>query len=321
MPFKILQKKPKDENFFVLEIGLERVTCAIFKKEETQFKLIGVGRKKFSSHEDIFNSSLEALDALSAIVPDIPEKGILGVSGSSLQTLTTIARYNRPKATKPIDHKETEQVLNQIIENLDKTDKKIFFSTISGAKIDGVYVTNPLGLKGENIELSCFVAFQDESEVELLNRLVNEIDMDVKKMIPTSFAICKLLQQKEVKNALLFRVGSEKSEITVIEDGHVADISPFDLGVNSITYIQFSWEAALKDLNKEHAPSLIWLLADSAELELEKLKEDLKSYEWHSKLNIPIVPKVEIVSSIHNFSVSDISLYALVQEEVSNEGS
>jgi len=143
----------------------------------------------------------------------------------------------------------------------------------------------------------------------------------VKKMIPTSFAICKLLQQKEVKNALLFRVGSEKSELTVIEDGHVADISPFDLGMNNLTYIQFSWEAALKDLNKEHAPSLIWLLADSAELELEKLKEDLKSYEWHSKLSIPIVPKVEIVSSIHNFSVSDISLYALVQEEVTNEGS
>ncbi|OGY24164.1 MAG: hypothetical protein A2172_01305 [Candidatus Woykebacteria bacterium RBG_13_40_15] len=321
MPFNILQRKPKNQNFFVLEIGLERVTCAIFNKEDSQLKLAGVGRKKFSSHEDIFNSSIEALDALSAIVPDIPEKGILGISGGSLETITTIARYERPKATKPIDHKETEQVLNQVIENLDKTNKKIFFSTISGAKIDGVSVTNPLGLRGQKVELSCFVAFQSEVEVELLNRLVGEIEIDVKKMLPTSFSVCKILEQKEVKNALLFRVGLAKSEITILEEGHVSDIYPFDLGMNNLSYIQFAWEAALKDIEKEHAPSLIWLLADNDEAELEKLKEELKSYDWQSKINIPINPKVEIVSSVHHFSVSDITLYALAQEGTTNEDS
>src|SRR4030042_2150501 len=94
--FKLFKRKPAKKDFLILEVGLEKVNCAIFEKEGEEGRPKGVGRKKFSSQEEVFDSCLESLDALAAIVPDFPRHGILGISGGSLETVTTIAKYDRP---------------------------------------------------------------------------------------------------------------------------------------------------------------------------------------------------------------------------------
>jgi hypothetical protein len=316
---KFFNRKPKKEDFLVLEIGLERITCAIFKKEENTLQLSGVGRKKFFSQEEVFDATLGAIDALAAIVPDFPHKGILGVCGGSLETTTTIARYDRPKPKSSISPKETEEALHKVVEKLEVPGKKIFFSTIANAKIDGVKVTNPIGLKGEKIELSCFAAFKDVEEIALIDRLISEIDLTVEKIVPVGFAVASMLERRNLKNALIYRAGTVRSEFTVLIDGHVAEISPVDLGTEEAELLPFAWQASLKSVEKPEAPALVWLFGDSDEVALDPLKENLLAFDWNSRLGFEVRPKVEIAEPIHNFSPADMGIYALSQGEVGNE--
>lgn len=311
---KIFNKKTKEKDFLVLEIGLERINCAVFKDTDSQLKLVGVGRKKFSSSDEIFNSSIEALDALAALVSDFPRHGILGISGGFLETVTTIARYDRDKPKKQISVKETQGVLKQVVESLEKIDKKIFFSSIANAKIDGVQVTNPVGLKGKAVEFSCFVAFKSAKEIELIDKIADEIDLKIEKALPTAFSVAKIVEHDNLKDALLFRAGEEKSELTILEDGHVSEVYPVDLGLSQVDLLSITWESALKEVKKENLPGLIWVYGDSDSVNLEKLKETLDSFDWEGGLHFPIKPRIQIAESIHNFSPSDIGLYALGQE-------
>lgn len=311
---KFFSKKPKGKEFLVLEVGLERINCAIFQNEGAQIKLLGVGRKKFSSNEEIFNSSIEALDSLAAVVSDFPRTGILGVSGGSSETITTIARYTREKPKKKIDEKETRGVLKQVVDSLEKSDKKIFFTSVANAKIDGVRVTNPIGLKGKSVELSCFVSLKPVGEIQLYDKLAEELDLKIEKTLPTAFSVAKLLEQKNLKDALVFRAAAEKSELTILEEGQVSEVYPVDLGLGSEAFLPLSWESALRGVNKENIPGLVWIFADHDGIELEKVKNLMQSYNWAANLQFPVNPKIEVAESVHHFSSSDIGLYALSQE-------
>jgi len=313
---KIFKRKTKKREFLVLEIGLERINCAVFQDEGSQLKLLGVGRKKFASSDEIFNSSIEALDALAAIVSDFPREGILGVSGGSLETITTIARYQREKYKKQINVKETQGVIQQVVDNLEKTDRKIFFSSIANAKIDGVRVSNPVGLKGKAVEFSCFVAFKPTKEIELIDKIAEEIDLKIEKALPTAFSVAKMLEHKNLKDALLFRAGEEKSELTILEEGNVSEVYPVGLGLVHDQFLPIVWDSALKEVKKETAPGVVWIYGDHDGANLEKLKEMLEEYDWSTNLHYPVSPKIEIAESVHNFSASDMGLYALGQEGV-----
>ena len=276
----------------------------------------GVGRKSFDSSEEVFDATLEALDSLTSVVPDLPTRGILGISGGSLETITTIARYSRPKPKKQISLGETEDVLHQIVEDLNKEAKKIFFSTVANAVIDGVKVSNPLGLKGEKMELSCFVAFKDSNEMELLDRLMDEIDMKIEKIVPTSFAISKILTSKNLEDVLIFRLGTDKSELTVVEDGHVSEILPVSIGSKEPQLLHLAWQAAIKKFADGKLPDLIWLFADNDRVDPTKATEMLKEFPWKSKLGFQLEPKIEVAGNIQNFAPSDLGIYALSLQEL-----
>ncbi len=314
--FNFFRRKQKKKKFLVIEIGLEKITCAIFDKEEKQIKLIGVGKKKLASQEEVFDSVLEALDSLAAVVADFPQTGTLGISGGSLETITTIARYVRDKPKKAIDSKETENILHKIVEDLETKDKEIFFSSVAGAQIDGVRVSNPLGLKGEKVELSCFVALKNKAEMELLDRLMGEIDLKVEKVIPTSFTVAKSLESKKIEDALLFRVGVNKSEITVLIDGHVSEILPVGLGLAEPELLSLAWQTAVKKMEKDKQPNLIWVFSDNDQADTSKAQELLEKFDWKEKLGFEIAPKIEVAGSIGNFSATDIGIYALSAQEI-----
>jgi cell division ATPase FtsA len=313
---KFFNRKPKKRDFLVIEIGLEKIACAIFQREEESIKLVGVGRKKFSSQDEVFDSVLEALDSLAAIVPDFPPTGILGISGGSLETVTTVVRYSRQNPKKPMNSKETEDVLHKIVEDLDTKEKNIFFSTVAGAQIDGVKVSNPLGLKGEKVELSCLVSLKDSSEMGLLDRLMGEIDLKVEKIVPTSFAVAKSLEKKNLKDALIFRVGVDKSEITVLVDGHISEILPFGLGCRELELLPRSWKTAFSKIEKSKYPDLIWVFADNDQVDLQKTRELLENFNWKEELSLEVAPKIETAEGFQNFAASDAGIHALSRREV-----
>ena len=91
------------------------------------------------------------------------------------------------------------------------------------------------------------------------------------------------------------------------------------MGVGEPELLPLAWQAALKDVGKEEAPAIVWLFADNDEVSLDALKETLSAFAWNSQFGLEIAPKIEIAESIHNFSASDMGIYALSSWEVKNE--
>lgn len=306
---KIPFRKKKVKDFLLIEIGLEVVNMAKLSMEGEP-KIVEVGRKSFPSLKDMFNASLEAIDDLAGKTSDIPNKAILGVSGGPIKTETTVAQYSRPEPNDPVDSREIEKVLEEVSVKSNHGDLKLFFSTVVSANVDGTKVSNPIGIKGEKIALSCFIAFKHPEEIAVFDKLVNEIDMNYEKIIPTSYAVAKMLLAKGNENTLLLRVGKNKSEASFLTKGHINEILQFDLGSANPELLEIGLEVALEKMSRESLPEHIYLYPDHAEVDLSEFKERLSNFPW-SNFHLKKPPYIEVAISNEENLSEDIGLKAL----------
>jgi len=315
LPKFFSSKKTKENRFLTLEIGLEKVSLAVYKKD-TSLERIGIGRKSFTNYQGLLDASLEAMDALSSIVEEIPKDTIVGISGQGLKTITTLAKYKRPKEDEPIHKKELEGVLDQVSTGLEEKNKKLFFTAISSAKIDGVKVTNPVNLKGSDAEISCFVAFQDETELSAVNQIANQMDLKINKILPTSFAVFQLITKsdKNVSDGLIIRLAEDSSEETFLTEGHINEVYNLDLGLRKIEFWKIAQEILLKE-GRFSEGSPIWLYSEGEESPLEEIKEFFSEFPWREKFGFGQIPTINNLPLPHGVNQSDASLFALAREE------
>ncbi len=285
-------RKHKGNQFLVIEIGLGRVTAAIFKTIESRPHAEEIGRKSFSTYENIFEATLAAIDALAAINENVPRKAILGVCDGILKTTTTVAGYARPNPKEPIDGEEVGKVLEQIASSTKAEPLKVFFSAVASAEIDEAKVTNPVGLKGEKASLACFVALKASEELSVFDKLIEELELSVSKVVPVSFAVSRLVLKQNLNDALLLRVGKEKSEGALLSEGHIYEILPFDLGIDGLDYLSIGVEAIISLLEKEKRPQTIWLYQDEDEIDLNSVSEKLALFPWVERLGYTEAPQI-----------------------------
>lgn len=315
---KIIPKRDKKHSrFVVLDIGLGRVNIAIFDVTAEGPKFVGVGRRSFGEADTILDATLEATDALGAIVDELPTTAIVGVSGGRLETTSTVAKYSREKPKKEIDKNEVASVLHKISEE-GKQGLKIFFSTITGAKIDDAKVTNPIGVKGEKTEISCFVAYKPESELTLYDQIIDELELKPEKFVPTSFAVAQMVGKDVSGNSLLLRIGQNKTEAAQIVDAHLIKVTNFDLGAEQSEFFSFALEALLEKQDEKERSNFIWLYGDSDEINLVGIEEKLVEVEWKKKFKFKEDFKIERATSEDNFGPADMGLLALSLQEIFN---
>lgn len=306
-------KKNKVSRFVVVDIGLGRVNMAVFDNTAEGPKFVGVGRRSFTNNDTILDATLEATDALGAIVDELPQTAIIGVCGGSLETLTTVAKYTREKPSSPIDKEEIAQVLKKISAE-DKEGQKVFFSTVNGATIDGAKVTNPIGIKGEKVELNCFVAFKNPTELAVYEQIIDELEIKPKKIFPTSQVVAKMIADKIPDHALALRIGQGRSEAAFIENKQLLKVINFDIGFEQLEFLNFAVEALLEEQNEKIG--YVWLYSDSDEINLIDVKEKLSEVDWKKKFNLKEDLKIERAESEENFGPADMGLLALSLQEI-----
>lgn len=310
---KILPHKRKGNGFLVVEIGLGRVNAGFFRSGERPH-LAAVGRKSFSSYENIFEAVLEAVDALAAISKDVPNKAILGTTNGILRTTTTIAKYTRPVPEDPISADEVSKVLEKISNSVSAGKLEVFFSTIASAKLDAATVTNPVGLKAREAALACFIALKAPDELVVFDQLIEELELKVNKVMPSSFAVSRVLLKNNLNDALILRVGKEKSEAALLSEGHIFEILSFDLGMNGAGYLAIGLEAVISLLEKEKRPDTIWLYPDEDEIDLSMIVEKLNNFPWQERLGYEQPPTVTSDNIITEVPIADTGLFALATE-------
>ena len=308
IPFR--KKQPKE--FLLIEIGLEVVNMAKLSINPDP-KIEAVGSKKFTTLDEMFNASLEAIDDLAGKTDSLPKTAILGVSGGPIKTETTVAQYTRPEPKEPISSDEVRKVLEEVSAKEEPGNLKLFFSTIASATIDGTKVSNPIGIKGEAATISCFIAYKHPEELEIFDKLVDEIDMELDKIIPTSFAVAKLMLKKGTEEALLLRLSPNRTEATLMTKGHIDRIVQFDLGVSNPELLTVGLEVVLEKMPKESRPEVIWLYPDNSDVDLSEISEELKDFPWNN-FNFETAPEVKTAGSSEGDGITDIGLSALTLE-------
>ena len=288
IPFR--KKQPKE--FLLIEIGLEVVNIAKLTLDPEP-KIEEVGRKKFTTLDEMFNASLEAIDELAGKSPDLPKTAILGVSGGPMKTETTVAQYKRQEPKEPISGEEVAKVLEKVSAREEPGDLKLFFSTIASANIDDTKVSNPIGIKGESAALSCFIAYKRPEELEVFDKLIDEIDMELEKIIPTSFAVAKMVLKKGTEEALLLRLSANRTEATLLTKGHIDRIVQFDLGVSNPELFIAGLEVVLEKLPEEVKPQFIYLYPDNSDVDLVEISEVLKEIPW-SRFGFEKTPEISV---------------------------
>lgn len=308
IPFR--KKQPKE--FLLIEIGLEIVNMAKLSIDPDP-KIEAVGSKKFTTLDEMFNASLEAIDDLAGKTASLPKTAILGVSGGPIKTETTVAQYTRQEPKDPISPDEVGKVLEEVSAKEEPGNLKLFFSTIASATIDDTKVSNPIGIKGEVAALSCFIAYKHPEELEIFDKLVDEIDMELDKIIPTSFAVAKLMLKKGTEEALLLRLSTNRAEATLLTKGHIDRIVQFDLGVSNPELLAVGLEVVLDKIPKEAKPEVIWLYPDNSDVDLTEISEKLKEFPWNN-FNFETTPEVKTTGSSEGDDITDIGLSALTLE-------
>lgn len=313
IPKLIPSKKNKVERFVVIDIGLGRVNLAVFNNTPEGPAFVGVGRRSFTTSDTMLDATLEATDALGAIIDELPKVAIVGVCGGTLQTITTVAKYTREKPNNQIDKDEISAVLKKIAAE-ERDGQKVFFSTINGATIDGAKVTNPIGVKGEKVEINCFVAYKDPAELAVYEQIIEELEIKPEKIFPTSQVVTKMVAEKIPDHAILLRVGQTRSEAAFTEDKHLVRVINFDIGFEQLEFFNFALEA-LFDEQKDKV-GYLWLYSDSDEVNLIDVNEKIAEVDWKKKLGLKSELKVERAESEKNFGPADMGLLALSLQEI-----
>ncbi len=311
-------KKGKESRFVVIDIGLGRVNVAVFEVEKEGPKFIGVGRRSFTEADTILDATMEATDALGAIVDDLPKSAIIGVSGGQLLTSSTVAKYSREKPDKPVSKEELTDVLAKAVDS-QRLELKTFFSTVTGASVDGQKVTNPIGLKGEKVEVGCFAAYKPESEMGIYEKIIDDLEIKPEKILPTSFAVYQMVTKKTVEDVTLLRVGQFKSEAAEVHDNQLVGVSNIDLGAEQLEFYPLALEALLERQDEHKRSKSVWFYADSDEVDLIDITENLMQMDWKKKLNLKEELKIEQAESENNFGPADMGLLALSLQEIFNQ--
>lgn len=324
---KILPKK-EDSEFLVIEAGLERITAASFKvvpsAEISIPKLLGVGKKDNFNEENFAATTTEALKTLEAIVTKLPKKVLLGVSGSGAKTATVVAKVTRAEPNKAVTEEEMEEILTRSagsqdpLGEVEKKDYKLFFSTVVWANIDGAKIINPVGSHGTEMEVSCFHAYKKTVDLENWDRYLVDSSFEIGKVIPTAYALSKIIIKNGIQSLILIRISDNKTEVSFITEANIAEVASFDIGFKQMEV----WPQAISILFAEVSlprglPDVIWIYPEGAEEMGEKVRTALSEINWKQDFKREI-PNIKIGQKPEGFTVEDTPLIALGMEGVSS---
>jgi hypothetical protein len=299
MRLPILTSAPSKRELLVIEWRPEHSKVAYFQDSEGELGFKGAGQG------DTPEMAFQALPEK----PEKPTSSILGIPFSGLADSSTVVRFRRPKPEDQISDGEIKDTLAKV-PPLDM-EGEIFFEDLFNAKIDGLPTLDPGERSGEVVELNYYQASGPEENVHQAIGDAKKLGPDP-TVIPTAYALSKLVSQANPKGALTLDIDENATEVSLTADGHLVGIKSFDLGGSSKELFIAALEAALEEMRYSDLwPEQIYLSGEITNY--EEFRSMLLAYPWTKKYNMINFPKVELLRpvSVHLTLPADVGLNAL----------
>jgi hypothetical protein len=314
--------KKEPEDFLVIDVGLQKLTAAVFRPDSSVPKLMGLGKRAEMTTENSFDLLAETLKSVEAIVTKLPKKVLLGVSGVGTKTATIVAKVNRQDPNRVVTEEELQEILMRSqgaqspLSDSEKGEYKLFFSSVVWANIDGAKITNPVGSKGSEMEVSCFHAYKKSADLEAWDQRLTDSGFSIQKVVPTAFALSKIIIRNGIQSLILIRISEHVTEVSFITDTNIAEIATFDIGYGDLKL----WTQAISILFAEvklpkGLPDVIWVYPEGKEEVGERVRTKLLDINWKTDFKREI-PNVKLGQKPEGFSAEDTPLISLGMEGI-----
>ena len=167
------------------------------------------------------------------------------------------------------------------------------------------------GRPGEIVELNFYQTFARPDHLKQLIQLTHPLPVKP-GVVPTAYAIAKLVTQGSAKGALVLDADDHRTEAILVADSHLVGIKSFDVGATSLDLYTVALESALEDMDYDDLwPEKIFISGNSQHH--EALRSKLIAYPWTKNFNMLSFPEISLFHplSVNLTQPADVGLNAL----------
>jgi cell division protein FtsA len=250
-------------HFTALDLGTDMVKALVIRRDKRLGTVLGVGREPqepiamsggaIADIESVIrsaNRALEAAEDMAGLNPP-PGQAVVGVAGELVKGFCSSAAYPRTKPDSKIREGEIRNLLNllqkralreaqhllELERSYGELDARLVHSAITGVRIDGYPIANPLGFAGHNLDITVFNTFAPLTHISAIETVVVELDLELVAAVAQPYAIARACAGEEVyeSGGIFVDVGGGTTDVALMRDGGIEGTRMFNLGGRSFT--------------------------------------------------------------------------------------
>src|SRR5579859_1913561 len=245
--------------YTVLDIGTAYAKAMIIEIHGDQAEVLGVGRypQSYRHMSDgiiidipgvIENCNEALLRAEKAAGGIIAPSTIMGIANVQVKGSSTTVGRQRSNPTKPIIPEELDALIASAQQFLlsntrerilaetgyQNTELRLMNTAINSIRIDGLTVNNPIGLRGNQFELTLFSAFAPLTQLGVLETVAQGLDLMLVTIVAEPYALARCLGTND-SGAIFVDIGAGTTNIALVRQGGIEEIWIFPQGGRTFT--------------------------------------------------------------------------------------
>jgi cell division protein FtsA len=306
---KRLRRGADYENYYTaLDIGTEYIKALVVKREGRNGVVLGASRQRQdfavmqagvpSDIQGIIDSCDKAMSHAEDMCDTIPGQAVIGIAGEQVKGFSTSVTVPRANPTLKINETELFQTLQLVQKRalreaqhamslelgVPDVDVRLINSAVTGVRIDGFAVNNPIDFQGKQVVITVFNTFAPLTHVGALQTIASELDLELVATVAEPYAMARCAATEEVYDfgGIFVDIGGGTTDIALIRNGGIEGTRMFPIGGRVFTKklasrfgISFADAEAVKlrhskgELPEEQAQKVHQVLARDAEVLVE----------------------------------------------------
>ncbi|HEU4671678.1 MAG TPA: cell division FtsA domain-containing protein [Candidatus Limnocylindrales bacterium] len=245
-----------------LDVGTEFAKALVFEIDDHGRGVVkGVGRKRqglahmqsgtVADIAAVVDNCSVALQEAEEMAGFRPTQVVIGIAGELVKGFTTTHSQERRKPDQPITDAELQRLIDGVQREalrqaersitwetgLPHVDVRLVHAAVTGAKIDGYALTNPVGFQGRHVEISIFNAFAPLVHLGALQSVASQLDLELLEVVAEPYAVARVLGSEQVRQAgaLFVDVGGGTTDVALVRGGGIEGTRMFALGGRAFT--------------------------------------------------------------------------------------
>lgn len=242
--------------YTALDVGTEYVKALVVRRDGKSGIVLGASRERQaftdmqagvpSDIQGIIESCNQAMSRAEDMCDTIPGQGVIGIAGEQVKGFSTSVTVPRANPTTKINEVELQQTLQLVQKRalreashlmsqelgVPDVNVKLINSAITGVRIDGFPVTNPLDFQGRQMIVTVFNTFAPLTHVGALQTIAAELDLELVATVAEPYAMARCVASDEIyeSGGIFVDIGGGTTDVALIRNGGIEATRMFPIG-------------------------------------------------------------------------------------------